>query len=126
MTHDAELDRAEALLSEGQTPAEEEGDPLGQEIIEALRTVHDPEIPVNIFDLGLIYRVDIDDARHVQVEMTLTSPACPVAGTLPDEVRSRVEEVKGVAGASVEVVWDPPWHPGMMSEDAQLELGMIY
>lgn len=126
--HDPDLDRAEALLDEpGPSPATgTEADPLGDDIIGALRTVYDPEIPVNIFELGLIYRVDIDDARQVQIEMTLTSPACPVAGTLPDEVKARVEEVEGVAGATVEVVWDPPWHPGMMSEEAQLELGMLY
>jgi FeS assembly SUF system protein len=99
---------------------------LGERVIEALRTVYDPEIPVNIFELGLIYKVDIDDDCHVRIDMTLTSPACPVAGTLPDEVRDKVEALDGVAGATVEVVWDPPWHPGMMTEEAQLELGMIY
>ena len=126
-SHDPELDRAEALLDKANpSPPDAEVDPLGNDIIEALRTVYDPEIPVNILELGLIYRVDIDDARQVQIEMTLTSPACPVAGTLPDEVRARVEEVEGVAGATVEVVWDPPWHPGMMTEEAQLELGMLY
>ena len=90
-----------------------------------LRTVYDPEIPVNIFELGLIYKVDIDDDNHVQIDMTLTSPACPVAGTLPDEVESKVESIEGVSGATVEVVWDPPWNPSMMTEEAQLELGMI-
>lgn len=126
MSQDPELDRAEALLADG-APASSDNDvdPLGTEIIEALRTVYDPEIPVNIFELGLIYRVDIDEAQHVQIEMTLTSPGCPVAGTLPEEVRTRVAEVDGVSGASVDVVWDPPWNPGMMSEEAQLELGMF-
>jgi len=101
-------------------------DALGEQVIEALRTVYDPEIPVNIFELGLIYKVDIDDAQNVHIDMTLTSPACPVAGTLPDEVKTKVEDVEGVVGATVEVVWDPPWHPSMMTEEAQLELGMMY
>lgn len=126
MSQEPELDRAEALLSEGTADSgKTAAEPLGDEIIAALRTVYDPEIPVNIFELGLIYRVDIDDDRHVQIEMTLTSPACPVAGILPDEVKTRVEDVEGVAGATVDVVWDPPWNPGMMSEEAQLELGMF-
>jgi len=128
MSEDTHLDRATDFLSaEGADKGTQtESDALGERIIGALRTVYDPEIPVNIFELGLIYKVDIDDDRHVHVEMTLTSPACPVAGTLPDEVKEKVEAIEGVAGATVEVVWDPPWHPGMMSEDAQLELGMLY
>ena len=128
MSDDDRLDQATGFLAD--TPADKgvpsEVDALGERVVDALRTVYDPEIPVNIFELGLIYKVDIDDDRHVKVEMTLTSPACPVAGTLPDEVRDKVEAVEGVAGASVEVVWDPPWHPGMMTEEAQLELGMMY
>jgi FeS assembly SUF system protein len=127
---DSDLDRASEFLSAA--PADEATrrsaaiDALGEQVVEALRTVHDPEIPVNIFELGLIYKVDIDDEQHVRIEMTLTSPACPVAGSLPDEVKGKVEAVEGVRGATVEVVWDPPWHPGMMTEEAQLELGMIY
>lgn len=127
MSDDPELDRAQAFLVAGESS--EGGDDtgsLGNEIIEALRTVYDPEIPVNIFELGLIYRVDIDEDQHVQIEMTLTSPGCPVAGTLPDEVRGAVEQVDGVAAATVELVWDPPWNPSMMSEEAQLELGVLY
>ena len=128
MSEDDRLDQATGFLAD--EPADKgppaEVDALGERVIDALRTVYDPEIPVNIFELGLIYKVDIDDDRQVKVEMTLTSPACPVAGTLPDEVRDKVEAVEGVAGASVEVVWDPPWHPGMMTEEAQLELGMMY
>ena len=128
MTDDDRLDQATGFLAD--EPADK-GPPagvdvLGERVIDALRTVYDPEIPVNIFELGLIYKVDIDDDSRVNIEMTLTSPACPVAGTLPDEVRDKVEGVEGVSGASVEVVWDPPWHPGMMTEEAQLELGMIY
>ena len=128
MSDDHRLDQATGFLAD--EPADKrppaEVDALGERVIDALRTVYDPEIPVNIFELGLIYKVDIDDDHHVSIEMTLTSPACPVAGTLPDEVRDKAEAVEGVAGASVEVVWDPPWHPGMMTEEAQLELGMMY
>jgi FeS assembly SUF system protein len=100
-------------------------DVLGDRVIEMLRTVYDPEIPVNIFELGLIYKVDIDDDNHVQIDMTLTSPACPVAGILPGEVETKVSSIEGVSGATVELVWDPPWNPSMMTEEAQLELGMI-
>lgn len=98
----------------------------GREIIEALRTVYDPEIPVNIYELGLIYKIDIEDDDRVLVEMTLTSPHCPVAETLPGEVEQKVAAVDGVSGCEVKVVWDPPWNPAMMTEEAQLELGMIY
>lgn len=100
--------------------------PLYESVAQALRSVHDPEIPVNIFELGLIYRIDIDDDHHARIDMTLTSPACPVAGILPEEVKAKVEAIEGVNGATVEVVWDPPWHPGMMTEEAQLELGILY
>ena len=128
MSDDTDLDRATDFLSAdpADTIQQPAADALGERVIEALRTVYDPEIPVNIFELGLVYKVDIDDDQQVRIEMTLTSPACPVAGTLPDEVKDKVEAVEGVKGAAVEVVWDPPWHPGMMTEEAQLELGMIY
>jgi FeS assembly SUF system protein len=128
MTDDDRLDQATEFLADA--PADKTAAPdvdvLGERVIDALRSVYDPEIPVNIFELGLIYKVDIDDDSKVNIEMTLTSPACPVAGTLPDEVKERVEAVDGIVGANVEVVWDPPWHPGMMTEEAQLELGMMY
>ena len=94
-------------------------------IVEVLKTVFDPEIPVNIYELGLIYDVDIREGGHVQVKMTLTSPGCPVAGSLPGEVKSKVEGVPGVASADVELVWDPSWNPSMMSEAARLQLGMF-
>jgi FeS assembly SUF system protein len=128
MSDDTELDRATEFLSadSADTMRPAAVDALGERVIEALRTVYDPEIPVNIFELGLVYKVDIDDDRRVHIEMTLTSPACPVAGTLPDEVKDKIEAVEEVQGATVDVVWDPPWHPGMMTEEAQLELGMIY
>jgi FeS assembly SUF system protein len=127
MSEDGGLERAADFLSadSADRARQNEVDALGERVIEVLRTVYDPEIPVNIFELGLIYKVDIDDDNHVQIDMTLTSPACPVAGTLPGEVESKVDGIEGVSGATVEVVWDPPWNPSMMTEEAQLELGMI-
>ena len=98
---------------------------LESNVIEAIRQCYDPEIPVNIYDLGLIYNVDVEPSGRVDVKMTLTSPMCPVAGTLPPEVEQRVREVPGVTDASVEVVWDPPWNPEMMSEAAKLDLGFF-
>jgi FeS assembly SUF system protein len=94
-------------------------------VIAALCTVYDPEIPVNIYELGLIYKIDIDAERNVNITMTLTAPACPVAGTLPGEVEKRVESVPEVKSASVELVWDPPWSRDRMSESALLALGMM-
>jgi FeS assembly SUF system protein len=98
---------------------------LREPIIEELRKVHDPEIPVNIYDLGLIYRIDIADNGDVSVDMTLTAPACPVAGMMPVMVEDAVKKVEGVGEVKVELVWDPPWKPEMMSEEARLELGMV-
>jgi FeS assembly SUF system protein len=127
MSEQARLDRAADFLADApaDTPRDPEIDALGEKVTEALRTVYDPEIPVNIFELGLIYKIDIDDDRNVEIDMTLTSPACPVAGILPDEVREKVQAVDGVRDASVNLVWDPPWNPSMMTEEAQLELGMF-
>jgi FeS assembly SUF system protein len=98
---------------------------LESQVVEVLRTVYDPEIPVNIYDLGLIYDVLVEDDMAVVVRMTLTSPACPVAGTLPPEVEEKVKSVPGVKNARVDVVWDPPWNPEMMSDGAKLELGFF-
>ena len=98
---------------------------LEEQIVAALRTVYDPEIPVNIYEMGLIYNLDIGPENDVQVTMTLTSPACPVAGILPGEVQAKVAGVPGVRSADVELVWDPAWNPSMMSEAARLELGML-
>ena len=98
---------------------------LQMEVIKALQSCYDPEIPVNIYDLGLIYDVEIDDDLNVAIKMTLTSPACPVAGTLPGEVEMRVRELDDIEDVRVEVVWDPPWTPAMMSEAAKLELNMF-
>jgi FeS assembly SUF system protein len=131
VSDESHLDRATDFLSadsaDGADRARQtEVDVLGERIIEVLRTVYDPEIPVNIFELGLIYKVDIDDDNSVRIEMTLTSPACPVAGILPGEVEEKVKGVQGVNDATVELVWDPPWNPSMMTEEAQLELGILY
>jgi FeS assembly SUF system protein len=99
--------------------------PLQGEVIEALRTIYDPEIPVNIYELGLIYDDIIDKSKDVVVKMTLTAPACPVAETLPVEVEERVRQVEGVKSARVEIVWDPPWDMSRMSDEAKLELGLF-
>ncbi len=94
-------------------------------IIDALRNVHDPEIPVNIYDLGLIYDIDVDDDGKAAIRMTLTAPACPVAGILPGQVEQAARAVEGISDATVELVWDPPWSQERMSEDARLQLGML-
>lgn len=122
------LDRATEFLSDNESDEARrtEVDAVGDRVIEALRTVYDPEIPVNIFELGLVYRIDVDDHNAVHIDMTLTSPMCPVAETLPEEVKNKVEALDGVNAAVVNVVWDPPWNPSMMTEEAQLELGIIY
>ena len=98
---------------------------LDGRIIAALREVYDPEIPVNIYDLGLIYRIDCDDMGVVEIDMTLTAPGCPVAQTFPGTVEAAVQNVEGVAAAEVELVWEPPWTPERMSEAAKLELGFF-
>jgi FeS assembly SUF system protein len=128
MSDQTPLDRATEFLSDDESDEvrRAQTDALGDRVIEALRTVYDPEIPVNIFELGLIYRIDVDDDDAVHIDMTLTSPMCPVAETLPEEVKAKVEALDGVQAAKVNVIWDPPWNPSMMSEEAQLELGIIY
>ena len=111
-----------------QPPAEiDPGEPGGQiydMVIEALKEIYDPEIPVNIYDLGLIYGVEVAN-DHVAVAMTLTTPNCPVAESMPGEVEMRVGAVPGVGSAEVNLVWDPPWDPQKMSDEAKLELGML-
>ena len=103
-----------------------EGTPVAGEeaVIAALRTVHDPEIPVNIYDLGLIYNVEINDG-HAVVSMTLTTPNCPVAESMPGEVELRVGAVPGIGDAEVNLVWEPAWSPANMTDEARLELGML-
>jgi FeS assembly SUF system protein len=99
--------------------------PLLDRVTDALRTVYDPEIPVDIYELGLVYDIDIDAACAVTIRMTLTSPGCPVAGILPGEVEAKVRDVDGVSDVAVDLVWDPPWTPDRMSEAARLELGFF-
>ena len=98
---------------------------LEVEIMNAIKTIFDPEIPVNIYDLGLIYEIDVDDYDNVDIKMTLTAPNCPVADSLPLEVKEIVKTVKGVKNVELELVFDPPWGPAMMSEEAKLELGYL-
>jgi len=105
---------------EGETPPRPSEDAL----IAACASVYDPEIPVNIYELGLIYAIDVDEAGAVKVEMTLTAPACPSAQELPEQVRDAILAVPGVTAADVDVVWDPPWDQSRMSEDARLALNM--
>lgn len=98
---------------------------LEEEIIQAIRTVYDPEIPVNVYDLGLIYGVNLNPDRSVNITMTLTSPACPVAGTLPGEVEQAVREVPGVRSSTLDLVWDPPFTVDRIPEHIRLELGLF-
>ena len=100
-------------------------DLMKKRIIEVLKSCYDPEIPVKIHEMGLIYDLAATPEGVVNIKMTLTSPACPVAGSLPPEVETKVKEVEGVTSVKVEVVWDPPWRPDMMSEAARLQLGML-
>ena len=105
--------------------AGEAGVSLKDRVIEALQEIYDPEIPVNIYELGLIYGLEIGDDGKVDITMTLTTPMCPVADQMPGEVEARVAQVEGVGDVSVELVWEPPWDPSMLSEAAKLELGML-
>ena len=97
---------------------------LKEAVIDVLQSCYDPEIPVNIYDLGLIYAVDVSSEQVVNIQMTLTSPACPVAGTLPPEVQQKVAAIPGVRAANVDLVWEPPWGRHLLSEAARLQLGM--
>lgn len=106
-------------------PESSTDNPLYDEIVAAIRTVYDPEIPVNLFDLGLIYSIQIDDDSAVDITMTLTAPGCPVAGEMPGMVAGAVEPLPGVKMVDVELVWDPPWDMSRMSDEARLELGFI-
>ena len=100
-------------------------DELKAKVVEKLQTIYDPEIPVSIYELGLIYEVDILPINNVQIVMTLTAPSCPAAQTIPVEVDQKVREIEGVNDVHVTVTWNPPWNRSMMSEAAQLELGML-
>ena len=119
MSDEASVEGAEAA------PAPEASASLHDRVIEVLKSCYDPEIPVDIYELGLIYDVSADDAAgKVTIQMTLTTPMCPVAEILPPEVEAKVRALDGVTEATVEVTWEPPWNPGMMSEAARLELNM--
>jgi len=98
---------------------------LREKIVAAIKTVYDPEIPVDLWELGLVYRLELDEDGHVEIDMTLTSPACPVAGTLPGQLQAAVAAVDGVRDVVVQLVWDPPWDRGRMSQAALLELGFF-
>ena len=103
----------------------EEQQTIEQQIIAALRTIYDPEIPVNIYDLGLVYKIEVDDQQMVHIVMTLTTPNCPVAETLPDEVMEKLQKIEGVSAVEVNLTFDPPWSQDNLSEEARLELGLI-
>jgi len=131
MTSDAAHKPDEAAFAEAwdapQKAALEQGeiDRLTDDIIEALKSVYDPEIPVDIYELGLIYKVDLSDDRDVAVEMTLTAPGCPVAGEMPIWVEQAIMKVDGIRSAKADIVFDPPWDPSKMSDEAKLALNMF-
>lgn len=113
----------EQVMTPASAIPEEELQRLTDDIIAAIKTVYDPEIPADIFELGLIYRIDIEDNRQVNIDMTLTAPGCPVAGEMPGWVENAVGTVEGVSGVSVAMTFDPPWTPDRMSEEAQIAVG---
>ncbi|MEM9726479.1 MAG: SUF system Fe-S cluster assembly protein [Pseudomonadota bacterium] len=127
--------QTEAAPLSGSEAEPEEGDlligpsstshPLFDDVVQAIRSVYDPEIPVNIFDLGLIYRIAISEENAVEVDMTLTAPGCPVAGEIPGWVADAISPVPGVKQVDVEIVWDPPWDMSRLTDEARLELGML-
>ena len=97
---------------------------IKNKVIEVVKKIYDPEIPVNIYELGLIYKIDVDEKNKVNVDMTLTSPNCPVAESLPNEVKENIKKVEGVSGVNLNLVWEPPWNKDKMSEAAKLELNL--
>ncbi|MBD9372519.1 SUF system Fe-S cluster assembly protein [Rhizobium sp. ARZ01] len=117
-----EKDDAREGIVNSEIPADELAR-LSDDIIAALKTVYDPEIPADIFELGLIYKIDIEDDRMVKIDMTLTAPGCPVAGEMPGWVENAVGAVEGVSGVEVKMTFDPPWTPDRMSEEAQVAVG---
>jgi FeS assembly SUF system protein len=121
----AEPAPVQASPAPGSSIPPEELEQLTADIVAALKTVYDPEIPADIYELGLIYKIDVDDARNVAVEMTLTSPGCPVAGEMPAWVENAVASVAGVGQVSVKLTFDPPWDKDRMSDEAKLALGMF-
>jgi FeS assembly SUF system protein len=121
---EAEIQPNRPAIAAGEAIAPEELDRLTDEIISALKTVFDPEIPADIYELGLIYRVDIDESRFVKIDMTLTAPGCPVAGEMPVWVENAVAAVPGIAGVEVQLLFDPPWDQSRMSDEARAALDM--
>ncbi len=123
------MSNATAMAEPANNPASamsgEELETFGHELIAALKSVYDPEIPVDIYELGLIYKLDVSDSRDVTVDMTLTAPGCPVAGEMPEMVRNALLAVPGVGEVMVNMTFDPPWTPDRMSEEAKLELNMF-
>ena len=120
------MDDATALDGKTTTPlSQAELDAITDQLIEKLKTVYDPEIPVDIYELGLIYKVDVSDDKDVVIDMTLTAPGCPVAGEMPGWVEDAVKEIPGIRSAKVELVFDPPWDPSRMSDEAKLQLNMF-
>lgn len=128
-TKSSDLPRQEDPLLENPAPSGEQEstneEQLRELVVETLKTVYDPEIPVNIYELGMIYEIEIEPTGRAVVTMTLTSPSCPVAGTLPLEVEDKVRGVPGLQDVKVDLVWDPPWTPDKISEAAKLELGIF-
>ena len=128
-TYSRKRDYLEGFLAQKPTEpaavAAEPGGDLYEQVVDALKEIYDPEIPVNIYDLGLIYDVEITPEHHAKIKMTLTTPHCPVAESMPGEVELRVGAVPGIGDAEVELVWDPPWDPQKMTDEAKLELGML-
>ncbi|SJZ57403.1 SUF system Fe-S cluster assembly protein [Consotaella salsifontis] len=114
---------ADSAVSEASAVPSDELARLTDDIIKALKTVYDPEIPADIYELGLIYKIDIEDDRSVRIEMTLTAPGCPVAGEMPTWVENAVASIEGISHVDVEIVFDPPWTPDRMSEEAQVAVG---
>ena len=121
MGDEKKQDSNTSTIASGSGSAED----LKSKVIKVLETCYDPEIPVNIYELGLVYHIDVDASGSVVITMTLTSPMCPVAGSLPPEVEDKVMAIDGVHKARVDLVWDPPWTPDMMTEAARLQLGML-
>ncbi|PSM17923.1 SUF system Fe-S cluster assembly protein [Nitratireductor sp. StC3] len=123
MSDDTTTQQAEPVPAQASALPQDELARLTDDIIAAIKTVYDPEIPADIYELGLIYKIDIEDDRSVKIEMTLTAPGCPVAGEMPGWVENAVGTVEGVSGVEVSMVFDPPWTPDRMSEEAQIAVG---
>lgn len=121
-TTDTTTEAAQSVFSASAIPADELAR-LTDDIVSALKTVYDPEIPADIYELGLVYKIDIEDDRSVKIDMTLTAPGCPVAGEMPGWVQNAVGAVEGVSGVEVNMTFDPPWTPDRMSEEAQVAVG---